>query len=466
MVKVKLVAAERRLIADSRYVVDEPALDRIRQAPSGQDVAFTPEELEDLHGSLAFEANHSDDAVRQPALDKVLRKIERALDQYDDTHPANPATETPEVPPELRGLFDELVALTDRLCDERLNDEYKDVCRQVAALVCQPETPAVRGKRASWACGIASCVGSINFLTDPAQSPHMRSEEIAQWFGVSAGTMHAKAKIIREGLDLMPLDPAFTVPSLLDQNPFVWMLDIGGLIVDVRDTPPEVQTAAFNAGLIPYIPDQREAAPALSAATQAASRKQRRPSETEASTAYQLKITLDNCQPQVWRRLRVDDCTLETLHDLIQAAMGWENCHMHEFMAGQERFKMAGANDAGIFENDGRLESEVRLSELVAAGHKKLRYGYDFGDDWFHTIKIEKTLPPLAAGMKAECIAGAGASPPEDIGGPCGYAEVLEALADPQHERHEEFTEWNDADFDPARFDVEEANARLAPWRR
>ena len=104
-------------------------------------------------------------------------------------------------------------------------------------------------------------VGWVNFLGDPSQEPHVRSEEIAEWFGVSTGTMLSKAKAIREGLGLIPLDPDFTLPSRIDENPLIWMVQIkNGLIVDIRHAPREAQVAAYERGLIPYIPAGRESA--------------------------------------------------------------------------------------------------------------------------------------------------------------------------------------------------------------
>jgi hypothetical protein len=371
-----------------------------------------------------------------------------------------------EVPEKYRGIFLEIVSLTDEFCNERLNVEYRAMCRKAAILLCQEGTPAVRGKPASWACGIVSAVGWVNFLTDPSQTPHARSEEIAEWFGVSAATMHNKARVLREGLDLVRFDPNFTLPSRLGDNPLVWMFDIDGMIVDLRDAPREVQQAAFEAGAIPYVPaDQDESAHdgeyAVTHQRTSLPAKRTRSAGKSNAAGYQLKITLDGCQPAVWRRLRVPDCTLDELHELIQSAMGWHNGHLHEFSAGKERFAMAEMDEFGDLDDDAREESTVRLSELVDAGHKKLNYWYDFGDDWRHTIKIEKTLDATLDGDSAVCLAGAGACPPEDIGGVWGYAEFLEALADPAHERHEELAEWYGGEFDPAAFDVAAVNELL-----
>lgn len=483
-VGLELTATERKLVTECLYVMDQRYQDRVLQAPAGEPIPYTLDELEDLHGNLAFDANHTDDARRQKAFDKVLRKIERLLQTHTDqpqvVAPASsPATDdvpmidgSADVPAEFRRIYLELVSLTDEFCNERLDTEYQELCREVAIALCSPGSPVVRGKRASWACGIVYTVGWVNFLGDPDTEPYVRAEEIAEWFGVSTATMYNKSKALREGLDLIPFDPRLTISSLLEENPLVWMLEVNGLLVDVRAAPRELQAAAYEQGLIPYIPADRDDTEGGYAVTHQrvgpsgkakSSRKTKKSKRRSASAAYQIKITLDGTKPPVWRRLRVPDCTLEMLHEIIQVAMGWQNCHMHEFRAGDERFSMAAMAEFGEVDDEAREESDVLLSELVAAGHKRLRYWYDFGDDWWHTIKIEKTLDPQADEDYPVCTAGARACPPDDIGGIWGYVEFLEAMADPNHEQHDELKEWYGGDFDPERFAPDEVNQLLTP---
>lgn len=160
------------------------------------------------------------------------------------------------VPAEYRREYLEFVALTDAFCTASLNDEYQHLCREMAVVMCQVGLPVKRGKRAGWACGIVYSVGWVNFLTDPGQEPHAKSEDIAKWFGVSVATMHNKSKVIREALDLVPLDPDFCLRSRLDDNPLVWMIEIDGFIIDMRYAPQEMQVAAYENGLIPYVPSE------------------------------------------------------------------------------------------------------------------------------------------------------------------------------------------------------------------
>jgi hypothetical protein len=176
-----------------------------------------------------------------------------ALPQQPDFPPLDAWAD--DVDPAFWPLFTRIAGLTDAFCDAQLNNEYKELCRDMAAALCEPGSPMLKGKPMGWACGIVYTVGWLNFLSDPEQTPHLRSEQIAAGFGVSVGTMHAKSKVLREVLDLMPADPAWCLPSMLGKNPLVWMVQtVEGVIVDVRMLPRMVQEQAFRAGLIPFVP--------------------------------------------------------------------------------------------------------------------------------------------------------------------------------------------------------------------
>jgi hypothetical protein len=180
----------------------------------------------------------------------------------------------------------------------------------------------------------------------------------------------------------------------------------------------------------------------------------------------QLKITLDHVEPAVWRRVVVSDAlTFLQLHRVIQRAMGWEDCHMHEFGLAGPRLRIGTPqpDDFMDFGDDEQMlpERTTRLAEVLA-GKRKLRYGYDFGDDWWHTIAIEKRLPADPTAAPAELIAGENACPLEDCGGPWGYANLLAAAADPAHPEHDELLEWLGGEgFDPAAFDLERHAKRV-----
>jgi hypothetical protein len=166
-----------------------------------------------------------------------------------------------EMPPSYIVRFSEIIGLTDAFCDAHLNAEYKHLCRKMAEILCQDGSPVTRGKPEGWAAGIVYALGQVNFLTDPGQTPHMTAADIAKGLGASTATMHAKARVIREGLDLVPFDPNWCLPSNLETNPLVWMLEVNGFIVDIRHAPREAQVAAYQKGLIPWIPADRPKPP-------------------------------------------------------------------------------------------------------------------------------------------------------------------------------------------------------------
>ena len=185
-----------------------------------------------------------------------------------------------------------------------------------------------------------------------------------------------------------------------------------------------------------------------------------------ADTIARLKITLDDVKPAVLRRIEVPfTIRLDRLHLAIQAAMGWTNSHLYEIRAGDVGWGMPDPDW-----RDGPLDArKARLDNVLEdIGTKTLRYLYDFGDGWEHTIKIERLIDPEPGVLYPRLIDVTGRCPPEDIGGPWGYAEFLEAIDDPKHERHAELKEWTADDFDPNVVDTdglaEEVAALAKRW--
>jgi hypothetical protein len=160
------------------------------------------------------------------------------------------------VPKEMQARFDEITQLTDAFSQAYLNDEYAQLCRQLTATLCRKRpSPLMRGKANTWACGIIHALGLVNFLYDSSQKPHVPSGQIADHFGLSSSTMQTKSKQIRDLLGMYQMDPDWTLPSKVDTNPLIWMLEVNGIIIDVRHAPRAIQEEAFRKGLIPYIPD-------------------------------------------------------------------------------------------------------------------------------------------------------------------------------------------------------------------
>jgi hypothetical protein len=163
------------------------------------------------------------------------------------------------VPKGMMHLHEKIVGLIDSVCDRHLNTEYRDLASAMTAALCRKRpSPLAAGQPRTWACGIVYVLGRINFLSDPSFSPHMTTAELCAAFEVGESTVHAKARAIEKALGTHPFDPQWTLPSLVGKNPLVWMAEVNGLLVDLRDMPREVQEIAFEDGLIPYIPADRK----------------------------------------------------------------------------------------------------------------------------------------------------------------------------------------------------------------
>jgi hypothetical protein len=164
----------------------------------------------------------------------------------------------------------------------------------------------------------------------------------------------------------------------------------------------------------------------------------------------------------VWRRILVPTSVrLDRLADMLLAAMGWTNSHLHCFSIDNERYGMQ-VDDYPEGEAD---EKEVTIHRVLR-NVKCFEFEYDFGDSWSHTVTIEDRIPSSLGLKYAVCIGGANACPPEDCGGPHGFENFLDALSDPAHPEHETYVKWNDGPvFDREAFDLVEANAAVQKVR-
>ncbi len=179
-----------------------------------------------------------------------------------------------------------------------------------------------------------------------------------------------------------------------------------------------------------------------------------------AATIARLKVTLDDVEPPVTRRIEVPlDIRLDRLHLTLQAALGWTDSHLWEIRARDVGW---GIPDPGW--SDGPLNArKATLWDVIEdTGAKTLHYFYDFGDGWEHTVKLLAIDDGEAGVNYPRLLDAKGRCPPEDIGGPWGYGDFLEAIEDPNHERHEELTEWYPADFNPNDTPLEDLKAAVA----
>jgi hypothetical protein len=177
------------------------------------------------------------------------------------------------------------------------------------------------------------------------------------------------------------------------------------------------------------------------------------------AAVYVLRITLEEVEPPVWRRLQVaGSVTLEGLHTIIQKAMGWHDAHLHEFEVGDRRYGQPEPDEPRY-----KVEPEWKLSLRAAAPAEgaRFRYVYDLGDGWRHEVLVEAIQTQAGPLKYPVCLAGERACPHEDSGGPPGYANLLDVLRDRAHPEHREMLAWAGRGFDPERFDLVAVNRKL-----
>lgn len=176
-------------------------------------------------------------------------------------------------------------------------------------------------------------------------------------------------------------------------------------------------------------------------------------SPASSLTVHQLRVTLLDVSPPVWRLLRVPSVVpLSVLHSILQVAMGWEDRHLHEWRVGDEYF-------------DDEEDADVVLAD-VAPADAVLHYTYDMGDSWEHLVEVVSVTPYDPAAPPVAVLDGARAAPPEDCGGPSGYTDLIAALENPSDLDHRDFVAAFGDILDPESFDRGLINRRLeAFWR-
>ncbi len=178
---------------------------------------------------------------------------------------------------------------------------------------------------------------------------------------------------------------------------------------------------------------------------------------------YQLRITLIESRPRIWRRILVEeDILLSDLHKIIQTTMGWTNSHLHQFIK-DESFYTQKMPDDDLWEEMNNVDYKgVKLNELLRFVKNSIIYEYDFGDGWMHEILLEKFLKSDPDVKYPVCIDGAMNCPPEDVGGMGGYMRMLRVLRNPNNREYESFINWLGGDFNPREFDITKVNKQLA----
>jgi hypothetical protein len=173
-----------------------------------------------------------------------------------------------------------------------------------------------------------------------------------------------------------------------------------------------------------------------------------------------------DCKPTIWREIEaVSSMTLSGLHDALQILMGWEDCHLWAFEAGQRRFEPPDPEGLSLSDRPAENPAHVTLDDLFAKKGQKVSYNYDFGDDWRMEIVLV-AIGVAAPGVRyPRCLAGERAGPPEDCGGPPGFEELLAARGKPKSAHARELLEWAGPDWDPGTFDPNDVSEELAALR-
>ena len=406
-VHLKLTPAETKAILGDLMCLDREYEQLIQEAPAGKPVMMTLDDLEDFGGYIAAEANHTEDKRLGRKLDRVFDKCQRLLNTYTD-EPDDTITAEQAKQKLTKGINDAPPGKEPAIISFRLKSKTPKSAKFPIKITQHQRDSLLRYTQLKVA--IKKRVESAEEGTQIIEFTKKELDHIQDETGhavVYARSPHKQRLVaIQKKVD-----------DILEQ---ICLKDFG------YERPTQRGRPASKSDLL-----------------------------------FQLKVSLLECRPTIWRRIQTKDCTLGGLHEHIQAAMGWQNCHMHEFIIDGERYGAAMAIDFG-FGEETKDESRVRLSDFLPKSGKRFRfqYVYDFGDDWRHEILFEG-YPPLEKARKFPlCVEGERACPPEDIGGPWGYAEYLEALADPSNERHDELIEWMGV-FDAETFSVEKATRAM-----
>lgn len=190
---------------------------------------------------------------------------------------------------------------------------------------------------------------------------------------------------------------------------------------------------------------------------------QRQRAKRKFSQVYQFYIVLLGIKPRIWRRIQVPATySFWDLHVAITDSMGWLDYHLHEFEMVNprtERKVLIGMpDDEYPDEREVFPDDKEKIARYFTLENRHAQYAYDFGDGWQHRIELEKIIPRHENIEYPRCLAGRRACPPEDCGGIGGYANLLEALADPDHEEHEQLLTWVGEEYDSEAFDPTEVN--------
>lgn len=185
---------------------------------------------------------------------------------------------------------------------------------------------------------------------------------------------------------------------------------------------------------------------------------------------YQIKISIKDIEPEIWRRLRIPgNITFRQLHQIIQASFDWLNYHLYKFQFPKtvitepdDSYAPGELYGEDVMELDSAV---IKVNEFLDI-NKEFEYEYDFGDGWIHNIIVEKQIRDTKRNNVPECLGGARFRPPEDVGGTSGYEDFIKIIKNKKHPERDEYLGWAEKDtrgyiYNQDYFNINEVNRRL-----
>ncbi|HLD95918.1 MAG TPA: DUF6398 domain-containing protein [Alphaproteobacteria bacterium] len=164
----------------------------------------------------------------------------------------------PKVPETVKVPFTAICDTILHLCETKLNQEYFEACVELSAKLARKRpSPLLHGNIKTWTAGVVHAIGLVNFLFDKSQTPYMSAADLCDWFELGQSTINGKSKVIRDMFKMSQLGPKWCLPSRLEEHPTVWLVSVDGYIIDIRDADKDLQLAAYEAGVIPYLPGHK-----------------------------------------------------------------------------------------------------------------------------------------------------------------------------------------------------------------
>lgn len=412
---LKLTATERKLILEGLTCLDQEIEQIVRDTATGQPVMMTLDDLDDFGGFVAAEANHCKDKTKGKKLDAIFEKIQGLLDKFTDEEPSK------------------TVKIEDARKEKLIFDQAVQIAQFAAQALVAAEQLGIKKKALE------------HFSLAPAQ------REVLSL--VPGMTTALKKKLAKQGTTFSIEEVASITMALAE---------------DLPDGDARKQVAVMY--LAKHLMDHLQSG-ITAAATPKLTKKPKGKAKVASNTIFQFKITLLGVVPLIWRRIQVQDCTLDKLHEHIQTAMGWTNSHLHQFEIDGERYGDPALIDNRFDDFECEDSTKTIVSEILPNTGKRFafKYEYDFGDSWEHEVMFEGCPSVDPKAKYPLCLEGERACPPEDCGGVWGYGDFLEAIRNPKHEEHENMLEWIGGKFAPEKFDPSKATKAmkkgLPDWR-